>query len=212
MTIEAEVETPSEPFQRARSKLDEMVARLRDGAMETLAMTEEYVRVEGLELQRLVLQGRLDVLFERERAELVSKARPAGVHKRARTRHIETQFGTVAEKRHGLRRAEKPSEFPMDEQLNVSADRYSYPVRRRVAEEVADGSFDQPRAGPPLFAHLELANRPWFTFALLRRGRRASPSCLSWRSRSRYDQRTRAGAPEDAAHVVSGSRDVARQA
>jgi malonyl-CoA/methylmalonyl-CoA synthetase len=23
----------------------------------------------------------------------------------------------------------------------------------------------QPRAGPPLFAHLELANRPWFTFA-----------------------------------------------
>jgi hypothetical protein len=143
MTIQAKSEVESEPFLPARRQFDEIVARLNDGAMETLAVTEEYIRVAGLELQRLVLQGRLDVLFERERAELALKPPAAGVLKRARTRKIETQFGTVTEKRHGLRQAGKPSTFSMDEQLNVPAEQYSHPLRRRVAEEVRDGSFDR---------------------------------------------------------------------
>ena len=143
MTIEAESEEQSQPFLAARRKLDEIVARLNDGAMETLAVTEEYIRIEGLELQRLVLQGRLDVLFERERAELALKRPPAGIRKRARSRVVETGFGTVSAKRHGLKESGKASVFPMDEQLNLPKERYSHPLRRRLAEEAVDGSFDR---------------------------------------------------------------------
>jgi hypothetical protein len=65
------------------------------------------------------------------------------VKKKVRPRQIESQFGRVVELRHALKEAGKPSQFPQDGKLNVPRDLYSHPLRRRVAEEAAKGSFDQ---------------------------------------------------------------------
>ncbi len=67
------VESDIEAFVAAREKFDEIIARLGDSNPESLAKTEEFIRGEGLELQRRLLQARLHVLFEREEAELATK-------------------------------------------------------------------------------------------------------------------------------------------
>jgi hypothetical protein len=69
----SKVESEVEAFVAAREKFDEVIARLRDSNPETLAETEEFIRGEGLELQRRLLQARLDVLFAREEAQLAAK-------------------------------------------------------------------------------------------------------------------------------------------
>jgi hypothetical protein len=142
MTIQAQATGECDAFLSARQQFDQIVARLASGEPETLAKTEEYLHVEGLELQRQLLQARLDVLFERERVELAAHPPAKDVETRSRARQIESRFGRVVEHRHGRRQAGKPSQFALDEKLNVPADLYSHPLRRRVAEEVADGSFD----------------------------------------------------------------------
>lgn len=143
MTIEAESELGSQPFLSAQRKLDEVVERLKDAPSETLASTEEFVRVEGLELCRRLVQARLDVLFARERAQLALQPAAKGTRVRVLPVNVEVQFGEVIARRHGLKAPGKPSKFPMDEELNLSDDRYSHPLRRRVAEEAADGSFER---------------------------------------------------------------------
>jgi len=60
-----------------------------------------------------------------------------------RSRQIETQFGRVFEHRHGLEEEGKPSEFPLDAELNVPDDLYSHPLRQRIAAEVVDSSFER---------------------------------------------------------------------
>lgn len=143
MNIEAPIVSEFEAFLSAREKFDEIVARLTQYEPERLAETEEFVRKEGLELQRRLLQARLDVLFERERAEFAVKHRAKGLKIKGQSRQLETQFGRVFERRHGLKEKGKRSEFPLDVELNVPGDMYSHPLRRRVAEAVIDGSFDR---------------------------------------------------------------------
>ena len=75
MKIQARNGQGIEPFTVARAKLDEIVERLTEGQIEPLTTTEEYLRSEGDELLRLLVQARLDVLLERERAELGKKKR-----------------------------------------------------------------------------------------------------------------------------------------
>ncbi len=142
MSIQARGETPSEHFTDARKKFEEIVSHLRGEDPETLAATEEYLRVEGDDLLRQLVQARLDVLFERERAELQKHGLPDGVSKRRSEQQIEGLFGRVVQCRHALIERGKPWRFPMDEALNLADDIYSHGVRRRVAEEVVHGSFD----------------------------------------------------------------------
>jgi len=129
-------------FEPARRKFDEIAARLQSTDPYTFAQTEEFIRIESLELQRRLLQARLEILFQRERAHFLAHPPPQGVKKRVRKQQIESQFGRVVERRHALKAAGKRSQFPLDEQLNVPTDLYSLPLRRRVAEEASRGSFD----------------------------------------------------------------------
>jgi hypothetical protein len=129
-------------FEPARRKFDQIATRLQSMDPDTFAQTEEFIRIESLELQRCLLQARLDVLFQRERAHFLANPPPEGVKKRVRKQQIESQFGRVVERRHALKEVGKRSQFPLDEQLNVPADLYSFPLRRRVAEEASRGSFD----------------------------------------------------------------------
>ena len=142
MTIQAQATGECDVFSSVREQFDEIVSHLANAEPETLAKTEDYLHAEGMELHRRLVQARLDVLFERERAELTAQPPAKGIRKKAHTRQIESRFGRVAAKRHGLKEAGKPSQFPLDEELNLPADLYSHALRRRNAEEVAEGSFD----------------------------------------------------------------------
>ena len=142
MSIEPRNETERELFASARTKFEAMVEQLMSPASEMLATTEDYIRVEGRELQRLLLQARLDVLTERERAELARTPPPKGVKARILPQQVESTLGRVVEQRHALKRQGEASVFPLDAELNVADDMYSHPLRRRVAEEAAHGSFD----------------------------------------------------------------------
>jgi hypothetical protein len=129
-------------FSSARQQFDEIVTHLASADPETLAKTEEYIRTAGMELQRRLVQARLDVLFERERADLAAHPRARGVEKKVGERQVETSLGRVIATRHGLKEAGKPSLFPLDAELNLPRDLYSHELRRRNAEEVAANSFD----------------------------------------------------------------------
>jgi hypothetical protein len=143
MKIEAPIAAACEFFQSARRKLDEIVSHLTAPGAKTLSETEEFVRAEGHELLRLLVQGRLDVISEREQVELSRTRPPTGVRRKARSRQIEIQFGRVALRRYGLKRRGEPSKFPLDAELNLPTELYSHPLRKRVAEEAVDGSFDR---------------------------------------------------------------------
>ena len=142
MAIEARIETEGNLFASARTKFEAIVERLKSAETEMLAATEDYIVTEGRELQRLLLQARLDVLTERERAALARNPPPRGLKARLLPRQVETTLGRVGERRHALKREGEASVFPLDAELNVPADMYSHPLRRRVAEEAVHGSFD----------------------------------------------------------------------
>lgn len=93
---------------------------------------------------RQLLQARLDVLFERERAQHARAGRQRGVEIRARERELETQVGRLVVRRFGMKGpGEKAARFPMDEQLNLPADLYSLPLRERIADEARRGAWEQ---------------------------------------------------------------------
>lgn len=105
---------------------------------------ESLLEREGRELMRQLLQAHLD---------LRAQARPTGpvvgaegverTHARHGARTLETLLGTVQVSRagHGARGHE--TLFPLDAALNLPAERYSFGIRRRAAEEATKGAFDE---------------------------------------------------------------------
>src|SRR5690606_26394970 len=99
---------------------------------------------QGTELMRQLIQARLDLLYEREKAYWERTPREPGVEVRARDRQLEGQFGRVVVWRHGIKSpGDKAAQFPLDSELNLPADVYSHPLRERVADEARRGSWDQ---------------------------------------------------------------------
>jgi hypothetical protein len=110
----------------------------------THADLEETVIELGTGLMRLLMQGRLDLLFERERVYWARARREPGVEVRARDRHLETQVGRLVVRRFGVKRkADEVARFPMDMQLNLPANLYSHPLRERVTDEAQRGAWEQ---------------------------------------------------------------------
>jgi hypothetical protein len=142
MKIQARNGCHDEHFSRAREKFEEIVTRVEGRGAETLTATEEYLATEGDELLRLLVQARLDILFERECAGLGKTGVPNRRSRRRSKRGSEGLFGRVVVRRHAIVEPGRPWRFPMDEELNLSDDMYSHGVRRRIAEEVTHGSFD----------------------------------------------------------------------
>src|SRR5882724_7017515 len=145
MTRRARHEVASDPFSRAREQFDEMVDLLGGvGAPTTHADLEDTVIKLGTVLMRKLIQARLDLLYERERAHWAGYRREAGVEVRARDRQLETQVGRLVVRRFGVKRqADEAARFPMDKQLNLPANLYSHPLRERVTDEAQRGAWEQ---------------------------------------------------------------------
>jgi hypothetical protein len=110
----------------------------------THADLEDAVIELGTALMRKLMQARLDLLYERERAYWAGCRRETGVEVRARDRQLETQVGRLVVRRFGIKcKTDQSARFPLDMQLNLPANLYSHPLCERVADEARRGAWEQ---------------------------------------------------------------------
>ena len=112
---------------------------------------ERYINSDGTELLRRLFQGHLDSRYAQEeyQTEVVGADGEVRPHRRSRTeRQLETIFGEVVVTRVGYSK-QKPgisALYPADGQLNLSTDKYSDELSRRVATEASKVSFAETRS------------------------------------------------------------------
>jgi hypothetical protein len=146
MGIEAHPENSHNPFQPARDAFEGLLSEL--SSRETLSLThsavEELLVQRGQELMRRAFQGHLDLRGPGRVLGAVESAEGIALpYERAGRRNLETQFGGVCVERFGYYARDEVMAFPLDGDLNLPGDLYSFGVRRRVAKEVTRGSYDE---------------------------------------------------------------------
>jgi hypothetical protein len=140
--------TGNRPFDLSQKKLEAMIDHL--SSMGALQMrhdeVEEYVVVQGREVQRLLLQEHLDLRSAAEQpVRVIDEAGAERPVRRQGLRTLRSLVGPVEVSRLLYQAPGRLARAPQDASLNLSADGYSLGVRRRVAEEAAAGSFDHTR-------------------------------------------------------------------
>ena len=139
-----------EVFGAARRKFDELTQQL--GSVEWLGMThaevEGHLQVQGWELLRQLYQDHLALRAEREVVleEVNGSDGVERTHRREQERALMSVFGPVRVPRMGYGGRGMASLMPLDAQLNLPQEEYSHGVRRRVAEEVARGAYEEATA------------------------------------------------------------------
>ena len=138
---------PEKPFAPARAAFEDLVAAV--SSVEALSLShsalEQLVQERGLEVLRQLLQGHMDLRGPGE-AQAPVRTREGVVltHERwNRGRCWESIFGTIQVTRVGYGAKAEAMAYPLDADLNLPPDRYSFGVRRRVAIEAVRGSFDE---------------------------------------------------------------------
>ncbi len=137
------------PFAAADEQFAALKTRLEAPATWKMehSEVEELIETEGREVMRQLMQSHLTLRAEQEQREgkldeVVGAEGVARTHRRDTERALETVFGRVHEARISYGARGHDSLQPMDAALNVPAELYSHGVRRRVAQEVVRGSFD----------------------------------------------------------------------
>jgi len=107
---------------------------------------EAHITVFGTELMRRLFQGHLDLRYAQEeyQQDVLGSDGEARPHRRKKTqRQLETLFGEVVVTRVGYstQKPEVSALYPQDGTLNLSTDKYSDGLRRRVAIEASKVSF-----------------------------------------------------------------------
>jgi len=144
MPMAAQAAAQVDVFDAAREELEGMISKLREGGARPHTEVIRELRQGGAEVQRRLLQGWLDQLLEKERAEVPSWAVPEGSRVRERERRLEMEFGRVRVRRHGITLpGEVEAKFPMDSQLNLPPEIYALSLREQVADAAVEASFDR---------------------------------------------------------------------
>ncbi len=107
---------------------------------------ERYIKEDGTELLRRLFQSHLDLRYAQEeyQKEVVGADGEVRPHRRKKTeRQLETIFGEVVVTRVGYstQKLGISALYPADGQLNLSTDKYSDELRRRIATEASKVSF-----------------------------------------------------------------------
>ena len=146
MKIEAHLVETENPFAVARSAFEELVEELSGGETQkkTHSELEKLINVRGIEVMRLLLQGYLETRGGEEPLMPVrNKQGKVLPYRRERGRALESLFGTVWVNRIGHEAKGESMLYPLDGDLNLPRERYSFGVRKRVATEVVKNSFDE---------------------------------------------------------------------
>ena len=136
----------ADPFAEAEATFSALVNRLQ--SQETARMShsdlETLLEQQGRELMRQLLQAHLDGRAQATPAAPVVGADGAErTHQRTGTRALDTLPGTVQVTRDGIGARGHETLFPLDAELNLPAERYSFGIRRRAAEEATKVAFDE---------------------------------------------------------------------
>ena len=122
-----------------------MIRHLESACLQDHEVTKEYILTNGNNPLRRMFQGYLDKQADDEE-RAVSVASADGIprnHIRQNTsRVLTTVFGKVTVKRFAYSQRNVSSEFPLDAELNLNNDQYSDGVRKRVATDAIDRSYD----------------------------------------------------------------------
>jgi len=139
MDTTAQTRSNDDFFSPARTQLETIIVWLQQEQAEANhADTERGLYQKGMELMRRLYQAFLDRGAAQEERRTVE---PRTVV-RARTRGLESLFGAVKVPRLAYTRPAQATEFPRDQTLNLPSERYSLPVREKVAVAATQGSFD----------------------------------------------------------------------
>lgn len=142
----AAAEWCEDPFGMARDDLESIIAFLRSGEAGRMSHSdlERLVREKSHELLRKLFQAHVDSRGPGEAAATVRGA--DGVERdqeRSHNRGLTTIFGEIRVKRLGYGAEGADSLHPLDAELNLPRERYSFGLRRAAAVEVSKGSFDE---------------------------------------------------------------------
>jgi len=131
-------------FDEATLQFSRLVERL--GSSESMNLThdelETLIKKHGFEVLRLLCQGCLDARHAAEQREpMVGADGVLRIPLRDRSRRLVTLFGEVEVNRRVLAAPGRDSLMPLDAELNVPSDSFSFGVARVVAEEASRGSY-----------------------------------------------------------------------
>ena len=149
-TSPAQQPEQSATFDRSREQFESILLQL--GSAPTCQMThskvERLVEIEGTELMRRLLQDHLSLRARQEQEQGLSGPvrgvdQVPRTHQRSTEEGLMTVFGPVRVEHASYQMAGVDSLQPLDAMLNVPQQGYSFGVSRRVAQEVARGSFDE---------------------------------------------------------------------
>jgi len=150
-------------FSASFEKLAEMVSYL--GSAESFGVQhgelEGYLRREGCDLLRRMLQEHLDARAEAEqRVSVLDASGVARPHlRRSQERQLETLFGTVTVKRYLYQAPGQEGLAPADAHLNLASDQFSHGVRCLIAYLVASGSYEEVVDHVQRFSGAQVAKR-----------------------------------------------------
>ncbi len=135
-----------DPFEKSRGRFEETVEFA--GSEEANEMTESELEREfdrrSRELTRQLLQEHLDNRGGGRALKMVrDEAGRERTQERSHERALVTTFGEVKVLRYGYGKEGLDSLHPLDGELNLPPERYSLELRKRVALEVARGSFEE---------------------------------------------------------------------
>ncbi len=144
--MQATAPLPSLPFSEAEAKFAELIKRLQSEEAQgmTHSELERELEEKGRELLRTLYQAHLDTRGPGEASEpVVDASGEERTSKRLHERGLATVFGEVEVRRLGYGAEGATSLHPLDGELNLPPELYSHELRRRAAEEVAKGSYDE---------------------------------------------------------------------
>lgn len=146
LAVVPKLESGSDPFKDAQDEFSEVQSYLTSAKARNMSHSEleRELQKRGRELMRRLLQGHLDSRGPGNTNDPVVGADDVERREeRDHRRNLNTTFGKVKVERLGYGEAGVDSLHPLDAELNLPAESYSFEVRRCVAEEAAKGSFEE---------------------------------------------------------------------
>lgn len=144
--MQALAHLPPAPFTQAEEQFATLLSHLQSEEVQAMTHSELERELEekGRELMRSLLQAHLATRSPGEASEPVRDAEgQQRTVRRLHERSLATVFGEVEVSRMGYGAEGADSLHPLDGELNLPAERYSHELRRRAAEQVAKGSYDE---------------------------------------------------------------------
>lgn len=158
----AVAELCEDAFGMARNDFESIIALLRSGEAGRMTHSdlENLLRERGNNLLRKLLQAHVD---SRGPSPAAGKVRGAdGVERtreRSHVRGLSTIFGDIRVKRLGYGAEGADSLHPLDAELNLPREQYSFGLRHIAALEVSKGSFDEAVASVNRHTGAEVGKR-----------------------------------------------------